>query len=347
MRKQMTLLGVAAGFVAVSMAAQARDLTVTAWGGVGQEAQRAAFFDTYTKATGKKVLEDQNPLLSKVRSMIESGNITWDIIDHESAEIALGCEEGLFEEIDWSGIDRSKYVDGIHSDCGYAIYTAGNVLAYDGDRFPENPPKSWADFFDTEKFPGKRGLWNTPKGALEVALVADGVPITEVYQVLRTDEGVDRAFAKLESIKSDILLWSSGAEFLSRLASGEYVMTYAWNGRIATTNESDNKNFKIAWDAGFTYVTDQYAILKGSPNKDAAMDFIRFIHAHPENQAIYTNRTYYSSTSFASLDHVTDSVKENLPLIPERLAHGVPIDDEFWIENLDSLSERFNTLLAQ
>lgn len=347
MYKKIAVIAAAAGLAVVSTAAQSRDLTVVAWGGVGQEAQRAAFFDTFSKATNSTVLEDQNPLLSKVRSMIEAGNITWDVIDHESAEIALGCEEGLFEELDWSGIDQSKYVEGVHGDCGYAIYTAGNVLAYDGDRFAENAPMSWADFFDTNKFPGKRGLWNTPKGALEVALVADGVPIKQVYDVLRTKEGIDQAFAKLESIRSDILLWSSGAEFLSRLASGEYVMTYAWNGRIATTNESDNKNFKIAWEAGFTYVTDQYAILKGSPNKDRAMEYIRFIDAHPEYQAVYTNRTFYSSTSYASLDHVTDDVKENLPLIPERLTYGVPIDDAFWVENLDSLTERFNTMMAQ
>src|SRR5689334_22575104 len=93
-------------------AALARDLTVVAWGGVGQQAQRAAFFDPYTKETGKVVLEDQNPLLAKVRSMVESGNVTWDLLDQESAEAIIGCEEGLFEKIDWTQIDRSKYADG-------------------------------------------------------------------------------------------------------------------------------------------------------------------------------------------------------------------------------------------
>lgn len=327
--------------------ASARDLTVVAWGGAGQEAQRAAFFGPYTKATGKAILEDQTPLLAKVRSMVESGNVTWDVLDLESAEAVIGCEEGLFDKLDWSQIDKSKYVDHVHSDCGYGIYTAGNILAYDGDRFPDDPPSSWVDFFDTDKYPGKRGLWNTPKGALEVALMADGVPAGEVYQVLRTPQGVDRAFARLDAIKKDILLWNSGAEFVSRLATGEYVMTYAWNGRIATTNASDEKNFKIAWEAGYTYVTDQLVIIKGSPNKEQAMEYIRFLHDHPELQADYTKRTYYSTTSLASLDYLSDEVKEQLPLIPERLKNAVPVDDEFWVENLDSLTERFNTWAAQ
>lgn len=342
---------VAAGAVAALVTgggfAAARDLTVVAWGGVGQEAQRAAYFEPYAKATGKAVLEDQNPVLAKIRSMVESGNVTWDLVDQESAEAVIGCEEGLFEKIDWSQIDRSKYADNVHSDCGYGFYTAGNILAYDGDKFRDNAPSSWADFFDTTKFAGKRGLWNTPKGALEVALMGDGVPVSDVYKVLRTPEGVDRAFAKLDSIKSDILLWSSGAEFLSRLATGEYAMTYAWNGRIATANASDKRNFKIAWQAGYTYVTDQLAIVKGSPNTAQAMEYIKFVDEHPELQAEYTNRTYYSSTSKASLDHLTAEVKENLPLIPERLEYGIAVDDEFWVENLDSLTERFNAWAAK
>jgi putative spermidine/putrescine transport system substrate-binding protein len=348
MKKYVATVACAAGLFALAPGmAAARDLTIVAWGGVGQDAQRAAYFEPYAKATGKKVLEDQTPLLAKVRSMVESGNVTWDLLDQESAEAVIGCEEGLFEKLDWSQIDKTKYVDHVHSECGYGFYTAGNILAYDGDRFASNPPSSWADFFDTTKFPGKRGLWNTPKGALEVALMGDGVPVGEVYKVLRTPEGVDRAFAKLDSIKKEILLWNSGAEFLSRLASGEYVMTYAWNGRIATTNATDKKNFKIAWDAGYTYVTDQLVVVKGSPNAGQAMEYIKFIDEHPELQAEYTKRTFYSSTSLASLDHLSDDVKAQLPLIPDRLKNAVPVDDEFWVENLDSLTERFNTWAAQ
>jgi putative spermidine/putrescine transport system substrate-binding protein len=337
----------AALFVLQPGLASARDLTIVAWGGAGQEAQRAAFFGPYTKETGKAILEDQTPLLAKVRSMVESGNITWDVLDLESAEAMIGCEEGLFERLDWSQIDQSKYVEHVHSDCGYGLYTAGNILAYDGDRFPQDPPSSWADFFNTEKYPGKRGIWNTPKGALEVALMADGVPAGEIYQVLRTPQGIDRAFGRLDSIKSDILLWNSGAEFVSRLATGEYVMTYAWNGRISTTNDSDGKNFRIAWDAGYTYVTDQLVIVKGSPNKEQAMEYFKFLHDHPELQADYTKRTYYSSTSLASLDYLPAEVKEQLPLIPEHMKNAVPVDDEFWVENLDSLTERFNIWAAR
>jgi spermidine/putrescine-binding protein len=107
MKKYVATVACAAGLFALAPGmAAARDLTIVAWGGVGQDAQRAAYFEPYAKATGKKVLEDQTPLLAKVRSMVESGNVTWDLLDQESAEAVIGCEEGLFEKLDWSQIDR-------------------------------------------------------------------------------------------------------------------------------------------------------------------------------------------------------------------------------------------------
>ncbi len=112
--------------------------------------------------------------------------------------------------------------------------------------------------------------------------MADGVPPADVYKVLATPEGVDRAFKKLDQLKPHIVWWESGAQPLQLLASGEVVMTTAYNGRISGINKAEGKNFKVVWP-GSIYAIDSWVILKDSPNKDQAMDFIAFA-SQPENQ---------------------------------------------------------------
>ena len=117
----------------------------------------------------------------------------------------------------------------------------------DSDKFPRARPSA-ADFFDLEKFPGKRGLRKGAKSSLELALMADGVPAAEVYELLATPEGVDRAFAKLDTIKDEVIWWEAGAQPPQLLADGEVVMTTAYNGRIFDAMIEENKPFEIVWD---------------------------------------------------------------------------------------------------
>ena len=151
----------------------------------------------------------------------------------------LGCEEGLYEPIDWDAVGgKDQFIDAAVDDCGVGTIVWSTVLAYDGDKITDDPPQSWADFWDTEKYPGQaRACAGGPKYTLEFALMADGVAPAEVYEVLRTPEGVDRAFAKLDEIKDDIIWWEAGAQPPQLLASGEVVMTSAYNGRISAANK--------------------------------------------------------------------------------------------------------------
>lgn len=326
--------------------ALARDFTVVNYGGLTQQAEDAAYFKPYIAATGKNLVVDQDPSLSKLRAMVETNNITWDLVDQESSEAIIGCDEGLFEQLDKSRLKLDAIPEETVLPCAVPIYTAGNVLAYDGDRLKDNPPTSWADFFDTKKWPGKRGIWNTPKGALELALMGDGVAPRDVYKTLKEPGGVDRAFKKLDTIKSDILVWNTGSELVNRLASGEYVMTFGWNARIIGANEADKRNFKIVWPAGFTWVTDYWVVPKGSPNLDQVYDFLE-LFAKPERQADFMKITTYSASNPKALELLTPERAALMPLSPENKKYGVPEDDDFWANNLDSLTERFNAWVAQ
>jgi putative spermidine/putrescine transport system substrate-binding protein len=156
---------------------------------------------------------------------------------------------------------------------GAIIYNL--VLAYDGDKM-KTAPNGWADFFDSKKVPGKRAIRNGAKWNLEIALIADGVPAKDVYKVLRTPEGVERAFKKLDTIKPDLVFWKSGAQPPQMLAAGDVVMTTAYNGRITAANEKDKKNFKMVWK-DTPYTMDSWVIMKGTPNKANAEKLVEFM----------------------------------------------------------------------
>ena len=154
------------------------------------------------------------------------------------------------------------------------------IYAYDDKTIGDKKPTTIADFFDTKTWTGKRGLRKTPKANLEMALLADGVPAADIYQVLGTPEGVDRAFKKLDTLKSNAVWWEAGAQPPQLLADGEVQMTTAYNGRIFNAIASENKPFKIVWD-GQIFDLDLFVIPKGTKKKDLALKFIAFCDRHP------------------------------------------------------------------
>jgi putative spermidine/putrescine transport system substrate-binding protein len=347
MKSQIATLAAVAGALCLSAgSASARDLTVVSWGGALQDGQKAVYFQPFQEKTGIKMTDEPwDGGVGVLRAKIQGGNSTWDVVEVESEELAIGCEEGLYEKLDYSKIGgEDAYLPAAVSECGVGNIVYDFVLGYDGDKLKDGP-KSWADFFDTKKFPGKRALRQGPKTNLEIALIADGVPPSDVYKVLKTDEGVERAFKKLDSIKADLIFWKAGAQPPQLLASGEVVMTSAYNGRITAANNKDNKNFKIVWD-GALYTIDSWVILKGSPNIDAAYKFLDFA-GKPEYQKSLPNYIAYGVTNKAATTLVDPKLLPTLPTAPDNMANVERIDDQFWLENLDRLNERFNKWAAK
>ena len=241
----------------VATNAQAEELTVVGWGGALSAAEAEAFDKPFTAETGVKILaEVYNGGLAQVKAQIESGKVTWDVLDAEMTDAELGCVEGLLEEIptadlapgaDGSSPEKDFFDDALH-DCGVANYVWANVYAYDKQAFPNGGPQKIADLFDVEGFPGKRGLRKSPKANLEWALMADGVPLNEVYDVLAMPEGVERAFAVLDRVKDNTVWWEAGAQPPQLLADGEVAMTSAYNGRLFNAIVKEKQPFEIVWD---------------------------------------------------------------------------------------------------
>ncbi|MEM7070957.1 MAG: ABC transporter substrate-binding protein [Pseudomonadota bacterium] len=359
MRSKTYSKWLAASIVGVSLsfsnALWAQDsLTVVSWGGAYTKSQIEAYHKPFESKTGIKInSEDYNGGLAQIKAQVESGNISWDVIDVELSDAIRGCDEGLLEEIDHSilpaGVNgvpaEEDFAPGTLHDCAVATIVWSSVFAYDKNKFPGNAPKTIADFFDVEKFPGKRGLRKSPRVNLEWALIADGVPINQVYDVLSTPAGVERAFAKLDSIKDHVVWWEAGAQPPQLLADGEVAMTSAYNGRLFNAIYTEGKPFEIIWDAQ-VWDIDLWVIPKGSKNRDAALEFIKF-STDSERLARQSDWISYGPARASSAPLVKPDVLPHLPTAPDNFKNPLQNNFEWWADNQTEMDERFNSWLAK
>ncbi|WP_258869400.1 ABC transporter substrate-binding protein [Aquitalea aquatica] len=341
----MKALSLAVVAACCAQTALAGDLTVISFGGANKAAQEKAYYAPFTKATGVKVVGGEyNGEMAKVKAMVDTKSVSWDVLEVESPELARGCDEGMFEKLDYSKIgNKADFVPGAAQSCGVGIFVWSTVLAYNADKLKVGP-SGWKDFWDVKKFPGKRGMRKGAKYTLEVALMADGVAAKDVYKVLATPAGVDRAFKKLDQLKPNIQWWEAGAQPPQYLVSGDVVMSSAYNGRIANT-QKEGKNLKIVW-AGGMYDFDSWAIPKGSPNKDAALKFIAFA-SKPENQKVYSQNIAYGPTNKKAVPLLDKKLVADLPTAPQNIKSGVAVDVAFWADFGESLEQRFNAWAAK
>jgi putative spermidine/putrescine transport system substrate-binding protein len=347
MSRSRGILPAALAAMAMAGSASAASVTVASWGGAYQDAQRELYFEPFQQETEHSLVEDSwNGGIGALRAKAE-GAPTWDVVQVEADELVLGCEEGMLLPIDWEAMGgQERFLPAAVHECGLGTIVWSTALAYDADRFADNPPASWADFFDTEKYPGKRALRRGPRQALEFALMADGVPLEEVYDMLATDEGIDRAFAKLDTIKGDLVWWEAGAQPPQLLASGEVVMTSAYNGRITAANLNEGKNFKIAWDGGYVYQIDSWVVVANAQQPEAAMEFIAYT-MNADKQAEMAKRLAYGPTVQDAAEVLSPEIAANIPASPANIESGLFFDTEYWVDNVERLNERFNAWAAQ
>ncbi len=337
----------AVGAVGSATGRAQESLTVVSYGGAYQDSQREAFFKPFSEETGVVINEVKwSGEIAKIRAMVETGNVEWDVIDVEKAEFSFLCEEGLLEEIDWEALGgKEHFYEEAVSPCGVGAIFWGTIWAYDKE-IVHNPPQNWTDFWDVEKFPGPRALRRNPKSTLEFALMADGVPTGQVYDVLRTEAGIDRAFRKLDQIKPHVRVWwTAGAQPPQLLTDGEVTYTTAYNGRIYNAIVKEGMNFEMMWDQHLAEL-DYWAIPKGSPNKELAMKFLAF-STRPERQGDQTNYINYSPTAKDAMPYINPCVLPYLPTAPDNFKNALVVDTEFWIENLEWLGEEFEAWLAK
>ncbi len=281
----LALVAFTVAAVAVSAAGAEDQLTIASAGGAWQQAQHNAWYMPFAQKMGIKFNEEETSAgMARVQAMVQAHNVTDDVITVDTAEVLAACDAGILVKLDWSKIaPRDSFLPGAVRDCGMGLDVYGDVLAYNTDVVKSDPPNSVLALFDTKRWPGKRGMQKVASNNLEWALEADGVPIDQVYKVLATPQGVARAFAKLDTIKKDIVWWQAGAQPPQLLASREVVMTTAWNGRIQNPIDHERAPFKIVW-ANQLIEFDMISIPKGSPHLDLAYEYLVLCRAAREQR---------------------------------------------------------------
>ncbi|MDO9624220.1 MAG: ABC transporter substrate-binding protein [Pseudomonas sp.] len=343
MSRSLKFAALAVG-VALAVPAMAVDLTAISFGGASKVAQVKAFYDPFEAKTGNKILAGEyNGEMAKVKAMVDTNSVSWNLLEVESPELARGCDEGLFEPLDPALFGNpDDFIDGAIQPCGVGFFVWSTVLAYNADKLSA-APTGWVDFWDVEKFPGKRGLRKGAKYTLEFALMADGVAPTDVYKVLATREGVDRAFRKLDELKPNIQWWEAGAQPPQYLVSGDVVMSSAYNGRIAAVQ--DESNLQVVWNGGI-YDFDSWAIPRGAKNQELAKQFIAF-SVEAEQQKIFAENIAYGPAKKQAIDLLAPERLSVMPTTPENIKDQVAIDVTFWADYGEQLEQRFNAWAAR
>ncbi len=339
----MRHLAAAMAALLIAGSAQARDLTVVGFGGGFQDNARKDLFQAYAKETGQPVRDDvYNGEMAKIYAMSKAGSVDWDVVMVEAPELARGCEDGVFDRLDWSVIDRAKFVPGGTGTCGAGAVGWGVALFYDQSKIP-NGPKNYAQLWDTKAFPGKRLLRYGAKMTLEIALMADGVASPDVYKVLATREGQDRAFAKLDAIKPDLMFWRSGTQPLQLVGSSDVTYAVGYVGRTYNATK-EGRPYPLMWNT-LLYSFDSWAVVKGTPREADAMKLIAYM-TNPKPLLALSKDWPISPATAAVADDA--GVRERNPgMVANHTAEGLFIDTDFWVEHGDDLEKRFVAWSAQ
>ncbi|WP_306005008.1 ABC transporter substrate-binding protein [Aquicoccus porphyridii] len=327
--------------------AQDKEITVASWGGSYQEAQSKALFEPASEAMGITVKQETYGGMADVRLQVSTGQVTYDIVASGSGSAARAGAEGLLEKLDYDVIDVSNFYESLYSDYCIGGDVFSVVAAWNTNTYGEDGPQNWADFFDTEKFPGSRAYRNTVSGALEPALMADGVAPEDVYDVLDSEEGIERALDKIRELRPNIAVyWSSGAQHAQLMKDGEVDMTTGWNGRFDNAAKDGGKVSYTFNQALLDY--DCFAIPKGAPNKDLAMAFLAEI-SKAEYQDDLPKYITYGPTNKSAYDtgEISAEVAAGLPSSPENAAKQLPISLEWYTKWEQTAAEMYQDMLTE
>lgn len=359
--KTTTIAGAAAvGLMAVPSAGFAESLTIVSWGGAYEESQRRAYYEPYTEMTGTEIIQESRSAegLAGVRAQVEAGNVQWDLVDMLEPDSMRGCDDGVLEVIDHDEILKPA-PDGTPPsedfvlplrDCYIPQILYSTALAYNTRSFDGDAPSSVADVWDTDTYSGRRSLRRVPAANLEWALYADGVARDEVYDVLQTRDGPERAFAKLDEIKDDVLWWTEGAQPPQLLADREVAIASGYNGRLFNAQVVEDQPIEMIWD-GQLLESDGWVVPQGKLTSEVR----RFLRFATDTQRLADQAKYisYGPARASSAEMVGDhadlgiDMAPHMPTNPDHVEVGIFQDAEFWADMGDTLEERFSSWLAR
>ncbi len=315
---------------------------VCSYGGALQDAQRTAYFKPFQEMTGIRVIESEGPDLAKVKAMVDTGNVEYDVGEFDRASVINLQRKGdYWEPIDYALFDTDNIDPTFRYKYSIDMLPYSQMYAYRTDAFGGRAPKDNADLWNTKTFPGARSLQSGSGGLhpdLEVALMAAGVPREKVYPI-----DIDKAFDSLAKIKPNVdKWWTAGAMPAQLLNDNEVVMATAWNGRIYAIQQT-GAPVKPIWHDQLLR-TDVWAIPKGAANRENAQKLSAFITmAVP--QARLSLLIPYGFVNNKTATMLSAERLAILPTAPDIKKELLIYDTQWWADNLDAVLAKWNNFL--
>ena len=331
----------AVGLGATKAQAQEGRLVFVNWGGDALDAMDEAFGQPFSEETGIRVLYDgSGPTEGAITAQVQGGRPTWDMVDADPfSSQALGRQD-MMEPIDYDIVDPAKQREGFGWEYSSSAYFYSYVIAYDATKF-DTPPTSIADFFDVEKFPGKRSMYKWGAGMWEAALMADGVAREDLYPL-----DLDRAHAKIEAFKEHIgAFWGGGAESQSLLLNGDVSMALIWNTRASLLDKDTEGDISFVWDDGIVG-PGGIGVVKGNPGgTEAAMQYIASTQ-EPERQALFFELMGNGPSNPAADSLIPEELRKYNPMDPENLPKQVALDTDWYEENYGAALDAYLQIIS-
>ncbi|MEB8431364.1 extracellular solute-binding protein [Cocleimonas sp. KMM 6892] len=323
------------------------ELTIATWGGSYENAQQTALFQPFEVATGTLV----NTQKYSADLAILNSDLLPDIIDMTLGDALIACDKKLIHKLDYKQIlikdkkhknPKSDFVKHSILPCGIAHLSYSTLIAYDEREFTGEKPQTISDFFDIKRFPGKRALNKSPSDILEWALIAEGVPIDQIYDLLSTERGMRIAFRRLDSIRDEIIWWDNPKQAASLLSTGKAVMASGYNGRFFSA-QLDGAPITMIWDAQIIDWNVWVIPKQKDSNSKTALknDFIRFV-IKAENMAKLAEIIPYGPSRKSALRRIGlhaeqgFSMRDQLPTATHHLDRAL-FRDANWYANTQNL----------
>ena len=343
------------GLVALTAAAAAEDsLTVVSWGGAYTESQQRAYSVPFTEMTGVEIIDDDSSAegLAGIRAQVDAQQVTWNVVDVLESTAQRLCDAGYLEVISPdmlpAGDDGTPAAEDFVrlGDCFVPTIVYSTLFGYNSEAI-DSAPSSVADIWALAMDGNKVGLERIPQKNMEWALMVDGVAPADVYAVLATEEGQDRAFAKLDEIKENVVWWSAGAEPPQLLADGEVVASSAFNGRLFNAAAVENQPIEIIWDLHM-YELDGWSIPVGQSEAQLALaiDYLVF-STDTQRLADQAKFISYGPARASSIPLVSDHADLGIDMAPHMptayMDQAFDFDPFFWVDFGDALEERLTS----
>ncbi len=322
--------------------AQAKELVLVNWGGDAINAYTKAYGEPFEKETGIKVkMDGSGPTEGAILAQAKSGSITWDIVDIDPfSAITLG-KQGILEPIDYNIVDKTKSRPGFAWDHAMSSYFFSYVIAYDSEHYGENAPKGMADFFDIEKFPGKRTMYKWGVSSWEAAALADGASPDKLYPL-----DIRKAHERIKAFKENVIaFWGGGAESQTTMLSGEAPMGIVWSTRAKLLEKETNGRIKYIWDQGLLS-PGALSVLKGNPGgQENAMKFLASVQ-DPQRQLVMFDLLGQGPANPAADALIpADQARHNC-VAPENIAKQIPLDMEWYAANYSKALDEYLALIS-